>query len=225
MANASALSRRKAAQRSDGAATRAKILESAGELFGAQGFGSTTSKAVAKRAGVDLASINYHFGSRDGLYEAVLVDAHRRFIALEELHTIAALEVEPEEKLRRLIQLLAARFASHGHWSGPVLVREMLNQSSHIDVLIEREVPPKLAVVLGILHQITGIPAGDPALVRCFISTMAPCMILYLAQGSKPSRLLRIQPDAMADHLYRFAIAGLKAMAAMHGEPSSPSTS
>lgn len=205
---------RRAARRVDGMATKAKILESAGQLFGARGFGATTSKAVAEHAGVDLASINYHFGSRGGLYEAVLVAAHRRFIALEELNAITALDIPAEKKLRRVIELLAARFTINGHWSGPVLVRELLNQSSHLDVLIEREVPPKLAVVLNILHQITGIPAGDPALVRCFISVMTPCLALYVAQGSKPSRLFSIQPEAMADHLYRFALAGLKAIAA-----------
>ena len=198
-------------------ATKAKILESAGQLFGARGFGATTSKAVAEHAGVDLASINYHFGSRGGLYEAVLVAAHRRFIALEELSAIAAQEIPPADKLRQVFDLLAARFTRKGHWSGPVLARELLNQSPHISVLVQREGPPKLAVVLGILHQITGIAVGDPALSRCLISTLAPCLVLYLAQGSEPARLFQIEPDAMADHFYNFAMAGLTAIGDQRG--------
>ena len=39
--------------RSDGAATRARILESAGTLFASQGLTSTTSKAIAAKAEVE----------------------------------------------------------------------------------------------------------------------------------------------------------------------------
>lgn len=58
--------------RKDGEATRLRILEAAGELCATLGFGETSNKAVAAKAEVDLASINYHFGSRNGLYQAVL---------------------------------------------------------------------------------------------------------------------------------------------------------
>ena len=73
------------ASRTDGEATRARILQAAGELFGSRGFAETTSKAVAAHAGVDLASINYHFGSRSGLYQATLIEAHRRLFTVDAL--------------------------------------------------------------------------------------------------------------------------------------------
>ena len=62
--------------RADGEVTRSRILEAAGELIALHGFAETPSKAIATQAGVDLASINYHFGSRGGLYQAVLIEAH-----------------------------------------------------------------------------------------------------------------------------------------------------
>jgi AcrR family transcriptional regulator len=92
--------------RSDGAATRTRILESAGKLFAENGFAQTPNKMVAERAGVDLASINYHFGSRDGLYQAVLVEAHRRFMRYEEISVIVASERTPEQKLHALLATL-----------------------------------------------------------------------------------------------------------------------
>ena len=64
--------------RTDGQATRERILEAAGELIGANGYAQTTAKAVADRAEVSLTLINYHFGGREGLYRAVLIEAHRR---------------------------------------------------------------------------------------------------------------------------------------------------
>ena len=40
--------------RTDGQATRERILEAAGELFAADGYAQTTAKAVADRAKVSL---------------------------------------------------------------------------------------------------------------------------------------------------------------------------
>ena len=59
--------------RTDGQATRERILEAAGELIGANGYAQTTAKAVADRAEVGVSLINYHFGGREGLYRAVLI--------------------------------------------------------------------------------------------------------------------------------------------------------
>lgn len=46
----------------------------------ANGFAGAPSKTIAAAAKADMASINYHFGNRDGLYRAVLVEAHHRII-------------------------------------------------------------------------------------------------------------------------------------------------
>ena len=56
----------------DGRETEEKIIECAGQLIAEKGFASVTSKEICRAAGVKLAAVNYHFGSRDGLYLAVL---------------------------------------------------------------------------------------------------------------------------------------------------------
>src|SRR3954463_6310084 len=92
--------------RADGAVTRARILECAGALFAATGYAETTSKAIAAAAGVDLASINYHFGSRTGVYQAALVEAHRRLITLDVLEGLERSELPARAKLSQLIEAL-----------------------------------------------------------------------------------------------------------------------
>ena len=200
--------------RSDGAATRARILESAGTLFASQGLASTTSKAIAAKAEVDLASINYHFGNRDGLYRAVLVEAHRRFVRLEELERISASQVMPEEKLGTLLDAIVGRLAGPSHWSTAVLVRELAAPSAHFAVLRDEEAPPKLRVALRILSDVSGIPIGAPELLCCLISVAAPCAMLLVAGNNLPAPgrdILRINRRTLADHLHRFALAGLHA--------------
>lgn len=49
-----------------------KILDAAEELFGMKGFVSTSVRDVAAKAGTSPGSINYHFGSKNGLIRAVI---------------------------------------------------------------------------------------------------------------------------------------------------------
>lgn len=57
--------------------TRREILRAAGAAFAASGFVGATTRAVAARAGVNVATLHYHFGSKEGLYRAVLGEASR----------------------------------------------------------------------------------------------------------------------------------------------------
>ena len=52
-------------------ATVQRILDTAVELFAKQGFEQVSVRDITTAAGVNLASVNYHFGSRDALVQAV----------------------------------------------------------------------------------------------------------------------------------------------------------
>jgi AcrR family transcriptional regulator len=52
--------------------TQTRILDAAEELFLLHGFEGASMRMLTARAGVNLAAINYHFGSKDALIEAVL---------------------------------------------------------------------------------------------------------------------------------------------------------
>jgi AcrR family transcriptional regulator len=51
--------------------TQEKILDAAEYLFVEQGYVGTSLRAIAARAGVNLAATNYHFGSKKGLFASV----------------------------------------------------------------------------------------------------------------------------------------------------------
>jgi AcrR family transcriptional regulator len=59
--------------------TKELILEAAEKLFATEGYHGTSIRAITKKAGVNLASVNYHFGSKEALLEALFED---RFGAL-----------------------------------------------------------------------------------------------------------------------------------------------
>ena len=207
--------------RTDGEATRERLLAAAGELFAADGYAETTAKSVAERAEVSLTLINHHFGGREGLYRAVLVEAHRRLINLADMRHFAESDLPATEKLRVMIGGLV-RLATKRHqgWHINVLAREIFAPSAHFPVLFQTEVPPKLAIIKQILSDITAIPADDPALVRCVISVLAPCSMLLVGARGAPGPLdevRRMPREVVISHLHSFALAGLEAIGREHG--------
>ncbi|MBL1102034.1 TetR/AcrR family transcriptional regulator [Streptomyces coffeae] len=51
---------------------KTKLLDGALECIRTRGYGSTSSRDIARAAGVNVASINYHFGGKDQLLEQAL---------------------------------------------------------------------------------------------------------------------------------------------------------
>jgi TetR/AcrR family transcriptional regulator, regulator of cefoperazone and chloramphenicol sensitivity len=213
-------------RRTDGQATRERILEAAGELFAADGYADTTAKAIADRAEVSLTLINYYFGGRAGLYRAALIEAHRRLGKLSDMRDLAESDLPATAKLRVLIYALVRPATKRQPgWHINVLAKEIFAPSAHFPVLYEAEVPPKLAIIKQILSDITTIPADDPALVRCVISLLAPCSMLLIAARGAPGPLdevRRMPREAIIDHLHTFTLAGLEAIAREHGRRDPP---
>lgn len=52
--------------------TRQRILNVALETFGSLGFEATSTRLLAEQAGASLPAIQYYFGSKEGLYRAVV---------------------------------------------------------------------------------------------------------------------------------------------------------
>lgn len=61
--------------------THEKILDAAEKLFADNGFRATTLRQITQRAHVNVAGVNYHFGSKENLYVQVV---HRRIRPINE---------------------------------------------------------------------------------------------------------------------------------------------
>jgi AcrR family transcriptional regulator len=60
--------------RSDGEQARRRLLSSALVLFARDGYAKTSIRAIAEAAQINLASISYYFGDKQGLYRAIYQD-------------------------------------------------------------------------------------------------------------------------------------------------------
>lgn len=202
-------------RRPDGDITRQRILDAAGQLIAERGYAEATSKAICALAQCNLAAVNYHFGSREGLYRAVLKEMHQHLISLEQLQQLACSDRPARERLVDLIRALTLNVINGKRWQARLWSRELLTPSPYVSELIAEEAMPKSRLVLSLLGELTGIGVDDPALLRCLFSVIAPVMMLQVISRDIPtplSGLFEQSEEALAEHLVRFALAGLDAV-------------
>lgn len=60
--------------RSDGVEARNRLLDAALALFAEKGYAKTSTREIAQAAQINIASISYYFGDKEGLYKAVFTD-------------------------------------------------------------------------------------------------------------------------------------------------------
>ena len=89
--------------------TAADLIAAGLLLFGRQGFAATSTRALAAQAGTNIASIAYHFGSKEGLRRACGEEVARRIGAA--LSGVTALPATTPEAARAQLELILRRMA------------------------------------------------------------------------------------------------------------------
>lgn len=210
-----------ATRRGDGAATRAQLLEAAGQVIAEKGFDRATGKEIAERAGTNSGAINYYFGGMDGLHAEVLVEAHRSLASYDDIAEVAQRGVPASEKLRAFIALAvsAATQPRSRTWALRVLSREFFAPSAAGRALKDRELLPKKQLILSIIAEVMGRPKTDPLVERCCFSVIAPILMVLVCErenrkevfpwiGDDPASV-----DVTVAHLHSFALGGIAAVA------------
>src|SRR5689334_17793785 len=94
--------------------TRRRILDTAIEVFAAVGYEAASTRALAERAGVNLPAIQYYFGSKEGLYRAVVEhivqrnEAQMAPLAVKVRAALANADTPADELLELLCNMLEA---------------------------------------------------------------------------------------------------------------------
>lgn len=91
-----------------GTDTRQRIVEAAVILFARKGFAATGLRELAREADVNLAMINYFFGSKKGLLKEILNTFFSGYWSLAQHHLTGP--EQPEEKIRRFVRHVTEYF-------------------------------------------------------------------------------------------------------------------
>lgn len=90
---------------SDSSDTKSRILDVAEELFGDQGLDRVSIRDITDAAKVNIAAVNYHFGSKEELIAAVF---ERRVRPLNEARLTALDQVEKGSRTPKVEEILSA---------------------------------------------------------------------------------------------------------------------
>ena len=98
--------------------TRRRILETALEVFAADGYDGASTRMLAERAGVNLPAIQYYFGSKEGLYRAaiehVIQHINERMAPVADRVGAALKDADPSRKdLLALLYEMLDTFVAH----------------------------------------------------------------------------------------------------------------
>jgi AcrR family transcriptional regulator len=208
------------ANRQPAVSTRQRLLDAAERSFVEHGYEGTTLRALAAEAGANIAAVNYHFGSKDGLLKAVVSRAMGPINA-ERDRRLATLEAEPdapsiEQVVRAFVEpgLDLARY--HGD-RGPAVARfigaVLLDPSPRIRQLFADHVDPVEGRYLEALGH--ALVDHDSATVVFAHTSMLGLLALYqvgaftdIQWRLKPSNTPRADPRD-PERLIGFLTAGL----------------
>lgn len=84
-----------------------RILDAAEQLFAEKGFAETSLRLITGKAGVNLAAVNYHFGSKKALIQAVFTRFLNPFVISLELELDRNEQAgSPDQSLEDLLEML-----------------------------------------------------------------------------------------------------------------------
>lgn len=200
------------------AATQAALIEAAAPLFAAQGYEATRTREIADKAGANVSAINYHFGSKMGLYQAVIKKQSEEMQRDHPFETEAVRGAGPEVRLRWLVRSMLGRVFTNADSKLKVCLREFVEPTEALDFLVKEIVAGQYAIMQSVVSAVLGREAGKEELDRFTISVASQCFYYGLAEPLLARLGVKVPQDndeieALVDHITRFSLAGLRAAA------------
>jgi AcrR family transcriptional regulator len=159
-----------ARSKADDPQARAKIAAAAEGLFAELGYEGTAVRDIAKRAGVNGAMIHYYFGSKDGLYRAILEGAASKVRAL--LVEASVSRASTESRLAGFVDAYAAYILSQPNLAR-ILYREMLTGAKHLMRVAEKYAVTNYTILRDTMRE--GIKRGE---LRAIDAELAPISLM-----------------------------------------------
>lgn len=198
--------------------TKERILGVAETLFARHGFAGASLRQVTAAANVNLAAVNYHFGSKESLIEEVF---RRRLDELNRhrLAALAAIEANPSRTLEDVLDafIRPALEQSMDSTGGTAFVRVLARAYAEHDERLRKFLSDNYGHVLrefaGAFSKLLPRLSNDELYWR--LDIVAGALTYAMADFGMIKRKNNVSEQShreqSAQHLVRFAAAGLRA--------------
>ncbi len=197
--------------------TRDRILEAAGEVFAEHGFRYATVREICRRAGVNIAAVNYYFRDKENLYIAVV--KYWREAAFQKYPLDLRIDDRkpPEEYLKAFIRLFLLRVLEEGQtsWFWKLVAKEYIEPTAALDTLVEETIRPTFQFLASIVQRLVEKPVSDETTRLCCLSIVSQCLFFVYAKSVVkklfPQDVFSAEKiDKMAEHIAAFSIEAMK---------------
>ncbi|MET0377665.1 MAG: TetR/AcrR family transcriptional regulator [Spongiibacteraceae bacterium] len=205
--------------------TRERILNAAQRLFADRSFTQVSVREITDTAGVGIAAINYHFGSKDGLLRALFQRAAPTLLAERKqlLKVAKTLEGSTPKRVRAILHALLAPVI---RWSSleatqtnvPFLVRVQLDGPDEIRALGESETGHLKPFVRALHEALPELPMTEIYWRLQFVLGIEHSLhqeVKRLESLSSGACNLD-EPDAVIERVLDFVLPGMLAPANSH---------
>jgi AcrR family transcriptional regulator len=158
------------------------LLRSARKVFATQGYEAASVREIARQAGVDPALIVHHFGSKEGLWVAVVEQMTEQSNSLvDATKALGAVRLTARERMKQaLVLLIDLLFEDQD--IGMFFSTAATEQGERLNVLIERLYRPYQEVFVSLLTdsmKAGKLKARDPALMYAMMLSAISNTISY----------------------------------------------
>ena len=202
--------------------TRLRLLSAAGEVFAAKGFQDATVREICLRAGANIAAVNYHFGGKDGLYEAVFAAAAAEARAIAGASSIFQASGDAEAKLGIFVRVMLAKVMGDGRENlhSKLMLREMVDPTPVLVKVVENDIRPFMGQLRLIVTELLGAGATEANVRRSCNSVVGQCLFYKHCRPVLDVLYPHTKEiaDELAAHITRLSIAGIRSIGRPEGE-------
>ncbi|WP_319468391.1 TetR family transcriptional regulator [uncultured Pseudodesulfovibrio sp.] len=199
--------------------TRERILRAASNVFCEKGFEKTTVRDICTEANANVAAVNYHFGDKKKLYQAVLTRWMEECIQ-DGQHTCGVTpETSPEERLRIYIRAELNYLGTHYDTDDIVLKRSRLllreiTRDDHDPMTFQSHLEHEARILHPIIRELVGELKDEDSFAQACIASTGMLTHDFIMSIHDPTQRLQSdeQIEARADFLTAYALGGLKAI-------------
>jgi AcrR family transcriptional regulator len=208
-------------QRIDGQETRHRLLEAACMVFAEKGFWETTNADICEKAKVNIAGVNYHFGSKEELYVKAWKYSFDK--SLEDHPPDGGIppEAPAQERLRGRILSFMQRIADPKTYELEIIHKEMACPTGLL-----RDVMPSAIETLRegfdlIIDELLGEEVSEQQVRYCHMNVMDMCfgLVRHIHRSKMPMSdrdseqfFPELDVESFADHVTRFSLAGIRSV-------------
>jgi TetR/AcrR family transcriptional regulator, regulator of cefoperazone and chloramphenicol sensitivity len=198
--------------------TRTKILKAAIKVFSDHGYDRATVRDICRRAGVNLALVNYHFGDKMELYLAVVRFAVDADAKMELINHALEQNADPCDALRQIIRAVLERLSTTREQFGLQLrfvLKEMANPTPALAGVVEESLQPLYDRLRSLVGQILNLPPNHDKTRLCTHSIMGQVAHYshaqpVLCQLWPKMKMSPKQREMVANHIADFSLAYLR---------------